>query len=148
MPQHSFLQLPAMIACGVRKNLQPQVAHFVGGFIARADALRRMIRVARVRRRVVVLIAHVDHGIFRQEHRLAVIENRLPVGIPGGDAYQPLPRPVWKRGVGFEQLAEVMCVRIDGQNIGIQRQREIVGDDEIPRASGDIERLIVLELDQ
>ena len=39
-------------------------------------------------------------------------------------------------------------MRIDGQNVGIERQLEIVGDSEIAHACRDIERLIVLQLNQ
>jgi hypothetical protein len=41
-----------------------------------------------------------------------------------------------------------MGVRVDGQDIGIERELEIVGDGEIAGSGGDVEVLVVFELDQ
>ena len=141
---HRLLQLAPPVAGTAR---QPQVAHFVGGLIAGTHPLRRMVLVAHVGRRIVVVVAHVDHRVLGQKQRFAVVVDCLPVGIPVGNAHQPFLRAAGQRGPGFQQLPQVMRVRVNRQNIDVHRQAKIVGDREIARAGRDVEGVIVLQFD-
>jgi hypothetical protein len=72
--------------------------------------------------------AHGDDGSFGKRHGLAVVIDGLPVEVPLGNADEPFTRAVGQRRPGFEDLAEVVGVRIDGDDAGIERKAEIVGD--------------------
>src|SRR5262249_53880219 len=110
------------------------MTHFICGLIAGPDAHRHCAWVTRICRRVVVMKPHGDERVFRKKNRSAVRVDTLPGGIPGGNADQLPPRSVRQNGKGFEQFAEVVSVWINGEDINIERQPEIVANQEIPRS--------------
>ena len=61
---------------------------------------------------------------------------------------QLLARAVWKYRVTFQYMAQIVGVRVDGERIRIQRQRESIGDDEIRIARRNIQRAVVFQLNQ
>ena len=83
---------------------------------------------------------------FRERDGLAIFVDGLPVDVPIGDANQPAASAVGQHGPGFHQLADVVRVRIDGEHVDVDGQRERIGDGEGAIAGRDVDRAIMLEL--
>src|SRR5262249_10894152 len=109
-----FLQNYSRVFTGARQYLKPEVSHLVGGFVARDDALRRAVRVARVAGGVVVSETHRDRRPRGQKDRALVSVDRLPVQIPILDPDQRLLRSVGQRRQSLKVFPDVMRVWIDG----------------------------------
>ena len=55
---------------------------------------------------------------------------------------------IGQRCVAFEQFAQIMGVRVDGQNVDIQRQAEVVRHEKILVTGGNVQGSVVFELEQ
>ena len=83
--------------CGVvvaRQDLEPEDRHLVRRVRAVSDALRRMMRVARIVRRIIVGEAHRERRPFGQELRHAIAVLILPFEVPRLDPDQRFHRAV------------------------------------------------------
>ncbi len=84
-----FLNRHARIGAGVgrlpRQHLQPQMRHLIDSPVPRHHALRRLVRITNIVRRVVVGKPHRDRRSRRQIHRLRIAVNGLPIQIPVRD---------------------------------------------------------------
>ena len=95
-----------------------------------------MARVADVLLGVVVGDAHVEHGAAGQPQRMGQRVHGLPGEVPVADPEEPLLRAVGQGGEALDVLADVMGVRVDGENVGLHGQRVFVGHDEVGRVGG------------
>ncbi len=147
-PAHEgFLQRPAVVALA-RQDLHPEMAHLVGRAVARHHPPRRMTRVADVAFRVVVRDAHVEDGAAGQEERMGERVHGLPGEVPVADPDQPFLRAVGQGGEALHVLADVVRVRVDGEDLGIDGQRVLVGHHEVGRTGRDVDGPVVLELEE
>ena len=124
------------------------MAHLIGSLVAAYDTPRGRIGIARIGLGVVIVKAHRNHRARWQKDRSAVAVDCLPVQVPCGNADEPAARAVGKRCESFEQSAEIVGVRVDGEHVDLERQPKIVGDYKVASARGNIQRAIVLELDE
>src|SRR5579884_1816623 len=139
LPQERFLNDEPLTGAASRQQLQPDVAHFVGGPIAGHDPLLGCI---------VVSPAHRNDRVLRQKHGLPIPKHCLPVQVPLRDANQLETRSAGQFGNGFDLFAEVVRMRIDRKQVGVGWQLEIVADRKVTRAGRNVERGIVFELHQ
>lgn len=107
-----------------------------------------MVRIPRIRRRVVVVVAHGDDRAFGHKDRLAKMINSLPIRVPVRNADEPLALAAGQRGIALEQLAKIVRMRVNGKYFRVERQAEIVGNQEIRVAGRNVELAVVLKLDQ
>lgn len=133
---------------GLRQELQPEVSHLVLRAIAVDNALRRLMGIARVGGGVVVAPTHVDGGAFGQMNGLAIAIDGLPVDVPVGDVEQGQGLAVGEIGPGFDVVAEVVGVGIDGEQVSGYGQGEAIGDLEIFGIGGDVEGVVALHLNE
>ena len=148
-----FFEFKPAIAGTRRQHLQPQVAHFVADFVPGPNALRRIVRIPRIRGRIVVVKTHRNHRVFRQKHRVLVAIHGFPVAIPVGDADQPFTPagrvPLrGRRRIGFKNMTQIVRVRIHGEHINIHRKLEIVRNQKIADARRNVQGAVVLKLKQ
>ena len=136
------------VAALFRQHLNPQVSHLIRAAIARHDPARRLIRVSWVVARVVVPIAHRHDRALRQEQRLRQPVHGLPVQVPVLDVDHRLPGAVRQRDRADEILPEVVRVWIHREQFHVDGDGIRVGDLEIADARRDVERPIVLQLQQ
>ena len=122
--------------------------HLIGGAVAGGDPPRRRVRVALVPRGVVVGPAHRNHRAPGQRQRRRQLVHGLPVQIPVGDVHEPLGGAVWPASHGAHLACDVVRVRVDRQHLHGDRKLELVGHGKAGRAGGNVERAIVLELQQ
>ena len=137
-----------MVALRHRQHLQPQMAHLRRRVRAPRHTLRRVVRIAHVPRRIVVVYPHRHHRVLGYQHRTLVPEHALPVQVPVGNADQPLLRAVRQRGVAFDHLRQVMRVRINRQDVEVHRRAIFVGDQKVRFPRRNVQRAVVLQLDQ
>ena len=93
------------------------MAHFVARAVAGFDLLRRGIRVAWVRGRVVVGDAHVDCRSLGKMHRLAVGEDTLPIEIPVWNIDEFAAGLIGESCPGFDVFAEIVRVRVNAEQV-------------------------------
>src|ERR1022692_5178634 len=124
------------------------MSHFVGGLISTEDAFRRTMRIEWIRSGIIVMPAHQQDGALRKKDRLAIVVHSLPLWIPMADENQLLVFAVGKNRESFHYMTQVMRVRIYGECFRIERQREFIGDDKIRIARRNIQRAVVLKLNQ
>ncbi len=91
---------------------------------------------------------HRNHRAFRQKHRRTVSIDGLPVDVPLRNADEPSARSIGQRGESLQQFAKIVRMRVDGEDVHVKRQPEIVGDQEAVDPGRYIQRAIVFELDQ
>jgi hypothetical protein len=72
----------------------------------------------------------------------------LPGEVPVADPEEPLLRAVGQGREALDVFADVVGVRVDGQHLGVDGQRELVGHDEVRRVGWNVDGPVVLELDQ
>src|ERR1022692_2283879 len=108
MEHDGFLQLRAAVLDAARQNLQPEVSHLVGGLVPAAHVSRRLIGIARIRGRIIVMVAHGNHGSLRQEYGFFVAVDGLPIRVPIRNADEPLALPTGQRRIAFQQAAQVV----------------------------------------
>ena len=57
-PHQRLFQFEPPIPWPPRQHLQPKMAHLIGRLIAAAHSLRRIVRIHRIRRGIVIVVAH------------------------------------------------------------------------------------------
>ncbi len=111
-----------MIGKSVRQDLKPEVAHLVDGPIAGFDSHRRVVGIADVGFGVVVGVVHVEDGVLRQEDgRLKAVDG-LAIDVPVVDEDQPLLFAAGQYGIAFQFFAEIVSMRIDAEDVDIDRK--------------------------
>ncbi len=130
------------------EDLNPEVGHFVDGAIAVADADGRAVGIVNVVCGVVVDVAHVQDRSAGKKDGAAVAIDGLAIDIPVGNADEPLLLSPGEIGPAFENVSEIMRVRIDAEGVDIDGQAEGILDDENAIVGGDVELLVGIELKQ
>ena len=146
-----FLQGQARIALrrfGPRQHLEPEVRHLVLGPVAGAHTFRWLVRVAHVQGGVVEAPAHGEHGAPGKEERLLEPIDGLPVHVPVPDVDEPFAPAVGKGRVALRLPAEVVRVGVHRQDLHVHGQGQLVGHHDVAGARGQIDRAIVLELQE
>src|SRR6185312_16857386 len=103
----------------LRQYLEPYVSHLIFAAVSGQYESGWMIRIARIRRGVVICNAHLHRRSLRERNRAAVVVYRWPVDVPIGDADQPAAATVRKHGPGLYQLSQIVRVWIDRQQIHV-----------------------------
>ena len=124
------------------------MGHFVDGAIAGQDTPRRIVGIGDVVGRVVVRVAHGDSRAAGQEERLGEAEDGLPVEIPARDVDESFGNGAGQAGGGEHIAAEIVGVRVKSEEMDIFGQGEGVFDDKVLVTGRNVERAIVLELQQ
>ncbi len=122
------------------------MGHLVGGLIAAAHTFWRGIGIARIGGRIVIAEAHRNYRALGQEQRLSAAVHGLPVEVPVGNPDEPPARSIGQGREALKQLAKIVRVRVDGKQVGIERQAKVVRYQEIAVARRNVERAIVLQL--
>ena len=105
-----------------RHDLDPEIAHLVRGILSPAHSLRRTLRIAPVRLRVVVRVPHRQRRASGQRDGLDVAVRVLPVEIPIADVNQPYRRSVRQRRKALDVRRAVMRVRLHAVHLDVDRQ--------------------------
>ena len=124
-----------------RQHLNPQVAHLVGRALPPVDPFWRLVRIARVLRRIVVAVAHLQPRALRQPERRDIAEHVLPAEVPVADVDQRTHRAVGQVGEADHLFRAVVRVRLHGLHFDIDRGDERVGDDVVLLARRDVDAL-------
>jgi hypothetical protein len=100
-----------------------------------------MMRVARVRRGVVVCEPHRDRGAARQRDRIRVAVDVLPPEVPVVDVDEQAGAGIRQRCGRSHGAPEVVRVRLNREHVYVDRQTVAVGNGIRPVPGFDVDRL-------
>ena len=122
--------------------------HLVYRTIAGMHPYRWLVWVVHVVIRVVIEVVHVHHRAFRQNQWFPVAVDRLAIDIPVRNSDKRNARSTGQRRPGLQAMPQVVRVRINTQEFDGYGQPQRVLDGKCVRAGWNVERLIVLQLQQ
>ena len=131
-----------------REQLKLEVRHLVGRSETGDNPPRRPVRIANVVAGIVVAVPHADDRPSGKGNRRRVSINILPLEVPLVDPQQLLFASVWQLRHPLHRFGQEMGMRVDRQNLDVDRQLEAIGHDKVFVARSNVNRVIGIQSHQ